>query len=281
MRVIEDIQQMQKISTVLKKEGKRIGFVPTMGYLHEGHISLIKRAKEENDVVVVSIFVNPIQFGKNEDFDRYPRDFKRDLDICAKDNNVDYLFYPSYNQMYPEGYKTYVEVEKLSNILCGAFRPGHFKGVATVVLKLFNIVQPDNAYFGKKDYQQFKIIQQMVRDLNLTVNVIGCPTVREPDGLAMSSRNSYLSSAERESALYISKALFKMKEEFESGTRDVSMLIDIGRSILQQAPLLREIQYLEIVDSEDLQPKKIAQKGDVILLAVYIGQTRLIDNIQL
>lgn len=280
MKIIEDIQQMQNISISLSKEGKKIGFVPTMGYLHDGHVSLIKRARQENDIVVVSIFVNPIQFGKNEDFDKYPRDLERDSKIC-KENGVDYIFYPSYTQMYPEGYRTYVEVEGLSDILCGAFRPGHFRGVTTVVLKLFNIVRPDNAYFGKKDYQQFKIIQQMVKDLNLTVNVVGCPTVREPDGLAMSSRNKYLSDKERESAVYISKALFEMKKKFEEGITDTDGLIKIGKAVLKQAPLPYQIQYLEIVDPQTLEPKKIAQKGDIIMTAGYIGQTRLIDNIEI
>lgn len=279
-QVISSPKQMQDISLNLKRAGKIIGFVPTMGYLHQGHISLINKARQENDIVVVSIFVNPIQFGKNEDFDRYPRDFDRDFVIC-KDSNVDYLFYPDYLQMYPEGYSTYVEVEGLSDVLCGAFRPGHFRGVTTVVLKLFNIIQPTRAYFGKKDYQQLKVIQRMVKDLNLPINVIGCPTVREPDGLAMSSRNKYLSDEERQSALFISRSLFKVKDSFEHGVTDTDKLIEIGMFVLNQAPLIREVQYYQIVDPETLLPVKQAKKGDVVLTAVYIGNTRLIDNIEL
>lgn len=279
-QVIKKPKQMQEIMTGIKKEDKTIGFVPTMGYLHDGHVSLIERARQENDVVVVSIFVNPIQFGKNEDFDRYPRDFERDFKVC-KNSGVDYIFHPDYTDMYPEGFKTYVQVEGLSDLLCGAFRPGHFRGVATVVLKLFNIVQPTNAYFGKKDYQQFKIIQRMVEDLNVPVNVVGCPTVREPDGLAMSSRNKYLSQEERSSALFISKSLFEVKRGFESGITDANRLTDMGLAVLKQAPLLKEIQYYQIVNPETLQPVNQAKKGDILLTAVYIGNTRLIDNIEL
>lgn len=280
MEVVKSPLEMQNIALNLKKAGKRIGFVPTMGYLHEGHLSLIRRAKEENDVVVVSIFVNPLQFGKNEDLDRYPRDFERDCNLCEKEG-VDYLFYPSVSDMYPEDFKTYVEVKELPEVLCGKFRPGHFRGVATVVLKLFNIVQPDKAYFGEKDYQQLKIIQRMVKDLNVPVNVIGCPIVREPDGVAMSSRNKYLSEEERKSAVFISKALFQVKKAFESGERDVNKLKDIGISVLKQAPLIREIQYFEIVHPESLKQKEIAESSDIVAVAVYIGNTRLMDNIRL
>ncbi|MEJ5172570.1 MAG: pantoate--beta-alanine ligase [Hydrogenothermaceae bacterium] len=280
MEVIESPLEMQKLSLSLKRAGKKIGFVPTMGYLHEGHLSLVRRAKQENDVVVVSIFVNPLQFGKNEDLDRYPRDFERDCSLCEREK-VDYIFYPSASDMYPEDFKTYVEVKDLPDVLCGKFRPGHFRGVTTVVLKLFNIVQPDNAYFGEKDYQQLKIIQRMVKDLNVPVNVIGCPIVREPDGLAMSSRNKYLSEEERKSAVFISKALFQVKETFERGERDVNKLKDMGINILKQAPLIREIQYFEVVHPESLEPKEIAESSDVVAVAVYIGNTRLIDNIRL
>ncbi|MCX7760964.1 MAG: pantoate--beta-alanine ligase [Hydrogenothermaceae bacterium] len=280
MEVVKSPLEMQNIALNLKKAGKRIGFVPTMGYLHEGHLSLVRRAKQENDVVVVSIFVNPLQFGKNEDLDRYPRDFERDCSLCEREK-VDYIFYPSASDMYPEDFKTYVEVKDLPDVLCGKFRPGHFRGVTTVVLKLFNIVQPDNAYFGEKDYQQLKIIQRMVKDLNVPVNVIGCPIVREPDGLAMSSRNKYLSEEERKSAVFISKALFQVKETFERGERDVNKLKDMGINILKQAPLIREIQYFEVVHPESLEPKEIAESSDVVAVAVYIGNTRLIDNIRL
>jgi pantothenate synthetase (EC 6.3.2.1) len=279
MEVITNPSQMQNLMLSLKKQGKKIGFVPTMGYLHEGHLSLIRCSKKENDITVVSIFVNPIQFGVNEDFGRYPRDFERDKSLCEKEN-VDYIFYPSYEEMYPDGFQTYVEVAELSKGLCGDFRPGHFKGVATVVAKLFNIVCPDNAYFGKKDFQQLKVIQRMVKDLNFPVNIVGCPVVREPDGLAMSSRNKYLSDEERESALYISKALFEAKRMFEDGITDPNLLKEKVRQIISQAKHLKEIQYAEIVDSNTLKPVDKVKKSDVLAVAVYIGNTRLIDNIE-
>jgi pantothenate synthetase (EC 6.3.2.1) len=279
MEVITNPSQMQNLMLSLKKQGKKIGFVPTMGYLHEGHLSLIRCSKKENDITVVSIFVNPIQFGVNEDFGRYPRDFERDKSLCEKEN-VDYIFYPSYEEMYPDGFQTYVEVAELSKGLCGDFRPGHFKGVATVVAKLFNIVCPDNAYFGKKDFQQLKVIQRMVKDLNFPVNIVGCPVVREPDGLAMSSRNKYLSDEERESALYISKALFEAKRMFEDGITDPNLIKEKVRQIISQAKHLKEIQYVEIVDSNTLKPVDKVKKSDVLAVAVYIGNTRLIDNIE-
>jgi pantoate--beta-alanine ligase len=279
MEVITNPSQMQNLMLSLKKQGKKIGFVPTMGYLHEGHLSLIRCSKKENDITIVSIFVNPIQFGANEDFGRYPRDFERDKDLCEKEN-VDYIFYPSYEEMYPNGFQTYVEVVELSKGLCGDFRPGHFKGVATVVAKLFNIVCPDNAYFGKKDFQQLKVIQRMVKDLNFPVNVVGCPVVREPDGLAMSSRNKYLSDEERESALNISKALFEAKRMFEDGITDPNLIKERVRQIISQAKHLKEIQYIEIVDSDTLKPVDKLKKSDVLAVAVYIGNTRLIDNIE-
>ncbi|HHG74174.1 MAG TPA: pantoate--beta-alanine ligase [Persephonella sp.] len=271
---------MKQITKRLKKEGKTIGFVPTMGYLHEGHVSLIRCSKKDNDITVVSIFVNPIQFGKNEDLDRYPRDLERDVEICTKEG-VDYVFYPSADEMYPEGFSTYVEVEGITQRLCGAFRSGHFKGVTTVVAKLFNIVQPDRAYFGEKDYQQLKVIQKMVRDLNIDVEVIGCPLIREKDGLALSSRNKYLTPEERKSALSISRALFRAKQMFESGEKDPSKVIDEVKRIISSQPLVKEIQYVEVVDPERLTPKKKLEKGDVVAVAVFVGNTRLIDNIKL
>ncbi|MCX7739291.1 MAG: pantoate--beta-alanine ligase [Hydrogenothermaceae bacterium] len=280
LEVIHSPEDMFKLSRGIRKGGNSIGFVPTMGYLHQGHISLIDRARKENDIVVVSIFVNPLQFGKNEDLDRYPRDFERDYSLC-KDAKVDYIFYPSYSDMYPEDFNTYVEVKELSEILCGAFRPGHFRGVTTVVLKLFNIVSPDRAYFGKKDYQQLQIIKRMVKDLNIPVEIVACPTVREPDGLAMSSRNRYLSPEERLSATYISKALFKIKDAFDRGASEVWRLKEVGLDVLNKAPLIGEIQYLEVVHPENLKSREYAQKGDVVAVAVFIGNTRLIDNIEL
>ena len=279
-KVIHSIDEMKNVVKELKKKNKKIGFVPTMGYLHEGHESLIKCSTSENEITVVSIFVNPIQFGKNEDLDRYPRDLERDRQICEK-NGVDYIFNPSYEEMYPEGYKTYVEVEEITKNLCGAFREGHFRGVTTVVTKLFNIIKPDNAYFGKKDFQQLKVIQQMVKDLNMDVNVIGCPLIREKDGLALSSRNKYLSKEERESALSLSKSLFLAEQLFESGETDPQTIKKKMEELILSYPLVREIQYIEIVDSETLKPKEKVEKGDTIALAVFVGNTRLIDNIQI
>ncbi|MDM7274023.1 pantoate--beta-alanine ligase [Sulfurihydrogenibium azorense] len=280
MQIIKNPKELQDTMLDLKKQGKKVGFVPTMGYLHDGHVSLIRCAKSQNDVVVVSIFVNPLQFGKNEDLDRYPRDFERDKSICEKEG-VDYLFYPDYKDMYPEGFQTYVEVVELSKGLCGDYRPGHFKGVATVVLKLLNIVCPDNAYFGKKDYQQLKVIERMVKDLNLPINIVGCPIVRETDGLAMSSRNNYLSKEERQSATYIYKGLLEGKKLFQSGEKDPKRIKEAVVETIKKAPLLKEIQYVEIVDKDSLKPKEVVEPGDVIAVAVFIGNTRLIDNMEL
>ncbi|RUM60382.1 MAG: pantoate--beta-alanine ligase [Persephonella sp.] len=278
-KLIKSISEMKEIVKDLKIEGLSIGFVPTMGYLHEGHISLMECSKRENDITIVSIFVNPIQFGKNEDFDKYPRDIERDLKIC-KEVGVNYLFNPSQKEMYPKGYSTFVIVEGLTEKLCGAFREGHFRGVTTVVNKLFNIVKPDRAYFGKKDYQQLKVIERMVKDLNMDIEIIGCPIVREADGLALSSRNKYLSPEERKSALSISKALFKAKKKFEAGETDPYKLIKLIKNVINSYPYTR-IQYVEIVDSETLEPKTKVEKGDIIAVAVFVGDTRLIDNIEL
>jgi len=276
MIVITDIKQMKDTIKSLKKEGKSIGFVPTMGYLHQGHLSLLECSKKENDITVLSIFVNPLQFGKNEDLDRYPRDFERDKNM-AKD--ADIIFYPDYKDMYPQDFQTYVEVVELTKGLCGAYRPGHFRGVTTVVMKLFNIVNPDRAYFGKKDYQQYIVIKQMVKDLNMDIEIIGCPIIREEDGLAMSSRNKYLSEEERKQATGISKALFKAKEEFEKGERNPEKLKEIAKKVLYSYPLIN-LQYLEIVDGKTLKQKQIVEKEDIMAIAVYIGNTRLIDNVE-
>ncbi|RMA97892.1 pantoate--beta-alanine ligase [Hydrogenothermus marinus] len=276
--LITDINQMKQISKNLKKEGKTIGFVPTMGYLHKGHISLMECSKKDNDITIVSIFVNPTQFGPNEDLDKYPRDLERDLKIC-KEVAVDYVFHPKAEDMYPEGYSTYVVMETLTDKLCGKFRPGHFKGVLTVVNKLFNIVKPDKAYFGKKDYQQYIVIKKMVEDLNMDVDIIGCPLIREKDGLAMSSRNKYLSQEERERALSISKALFKAKDLFEKGETNPKNLIKEMKKIMENN--VDEIQYIEIVNPKNLEPKEKVEKGDIILVAAFVGSTRLIDNIEL
>ena len=267
---------MQSIGLNLLKTGKEVGFVPTMGYLHEGHLSLIRRARSENDVVVVSIFVNPTQFGPNEDFDRYPRDLRRDEELCKREG-VDFIFYPSVEEMYPEGFSTFVEVEKLTENLCGKSRPGHFRGVATVVTKLLNIVHPTRAYFGEKDFQQLQVIKRLVRDLNIPVEIVGCPIVREEDGLAMSSRNVYLNKEERKSALSLYQGLRLAKELFERGERNPSVIRKKVEEFILSHPKTK-IDYVEIVSPEDLKPVKEVKEGDVIALAVFVGKTRLIDN---
>jgi len=279
MEIIETIGQMKRIIRNLQQEGKKIGFVPTMGYLHEGHLSLVRACRRENDIAVVSIFVNPIQFGPQEDFDRYPRDLSRDQALLEKEK-VDYLFYPSAQEMYPAGYRTYVEVTGLQDVLCGRSRPGHFRGVATVVLKLFNIVRPDVAYFGQKDAQQAVIIRRLVRDLNLDVEIRVMPIVRDGDGLALSSRNTYLSAEERKASLAIPRSLEVARRLMEEGERDASVIKARIEEIIKAEPLLR-IDYIEIVDPEELQPIEKITDEALIALAVYCGETRLIDNLRI
>ncbi|HIP42736.1 MAG TPA: pantoate--beta-alanine ligase [Aquifex aeolicus] len=257
-------------------EGKEVGFVPTMGYLHKGHRELIKLARMQNDIVVVSIFVNPTQFGEGEDYDRYPKDLERDLSICEEEG-VDVVFAPEVAEIYPKGYRTRVCVGELGNILEGAFRPGHFDGVATIVVKLFNIVQPNRAYFGEKDYQQLKIIQQLVEDLNIPVEIIPVPIVREEGGLAYSSRNVYLSPEERESALAIYKSFQLAEKMIKAGERDAKRIKEAIRAFIERHPHVKGIDYVEITD-ENLKPKETVEKGDRILVAVRIGDARLIDN---
>ncbi len=278
MKIIKKIVELKKSVNKIKRKNKIIGFVPTMGYLHEGHLSLIKIARKKSDYVVCSIFVNPAQFGPNEDFNRYPRDLKRDEGLLKKEK-VDLLFYPSVKEMYPDDYKTYVEVEELSSILCGKSRPGHFRGVTTVVLKLFNIVQPDIAVFGEKDYQQAIIIKQMVKDLNLDVEIIVAPIVREPDGLAMSSRNTYLSPEERTNATILYRALTWAKDSFyKENVKSPEYIITQMKRMIEE--MGGQIDYIAIVDKNDLNPVRYIKKGDRILLAVFFGKTRLIDNIE-
>lgn len=277
MRVVRSIKEMQAISRSLFKTGKEVGFVPTMGYLHEGHLSLVRRARKENDIVVVSVFVNPTQFGPNEDYERYPRDEERDRELLQKEG-VDYLFIPSVSEMYPKGYSTFVEVLGLTEGLCGAKRPGHFRGVATVVTKLLNIVCPTRAYFGEKDYQQLQVIKRLIRDLNIPVEVVGCPIVREKDGLAMSSRNTYLSPEERESALSLYRGLKLAEELFESGERNPEVIKGKVKEFILSHPKVEKVDYVEIVDPENLKPVKEVKEGDLIALAVFVGKTRLIDN---
>lgn len=269
---------MQRYAARLKKQGKTIGFVPTMGYLHKGHLSLAKQARKDSDIVVMSIFVNPTQFGPKEDFKKYPRDITRDRRL-AKAAGVDVIFYPTVKAMYPEGYQTYVEVFELSKYLCGASRPEHFKGVATVVTKLFNIVKPDITYFGQKDAQQAIIIKRMVEDLNMDLKVRVMPTIREPDGLAMSSRNMYLSPTERKEALVLKNALQKAKDMVNSDEKDPKKIIAKMRGIINSAPSSK-IDYISIVDTENLRDVKSLKSGEILIaLAVKIDKTRLIDNI--
>ncbi len=279
MQIIKSISDMRQ--ALADEKEKRIGLVPTMGYLHEGHLSLVRRAKAECERVVMSIFVNPIQFGPNEDYERYPRDLERDAQL-AKEAGVDYLFAPSVEEMYPEELLTRIVVSQITEPLCGASRPGHFEGVTTVVAKLFHIVQPDRAYFGLKDAQQVAVIERMVRDLNFPIEIVACPTVREKDGLALSSRNVYLSPEERRQALSISRALQEVKRLVEAGQLHRA---EEGKSLLRERissqPLAR-IDYIEVLSFPDLKPvKSLTQKRVLVAVAVYFGSTRLIDNLLL
>lgn len=259
-----------------KTEGKTIGLVPTMGYLHEGHASLMKRARKENDKVIVSIFVNPIQFGPTEDLASYPRDFERDRQVCSE-MGVDLIFHPQPEGMYAEDFCTYVDMDVLTTQLCGKSRPTHFRGVLTVVSKLFHIAQPDRAYFGEKDAQQLAVIRRMVRDLNFNLKVVGCPIVREADGLAKSSRNTYLNETERKAALVLSCAIDEGKRLLEAGEKDAARIVAAMRAIIEAEPLAR-IDYVELVDGDSLQPLKTVAGTVLGAVAVYIGTTRLIDN---
>ena len=277
--IIRRAAAMRAISLKARARGKKIAFVPTMGYLHDGHLSLVRLARKYGDLVVASIFVNPAQFGPNEDLARYPRDFKGDLKKLGS-AGADYLFFPSPEEIYPPGYQTYIEVQGLSRGLCGNFRPGHFRGVATVVAKLFNIVLPDVAVFGEKDYQQLRVIQQMAKDLNFPVRVIGGKTVREKDGLAMSSRNVYLSEEERRKALALSRALFMAQEMVEQGENDAQRLIESARELIGADPEAK-IEYLEVRDAETLEPVAKIDRPCRMILAVWQGKTRLIDNVRL
>ncbi len=278
MRIIKNIKEMQATSMGLLREGKAIGFVPTMGALHEGHLSLVRAAKRDNDIVVVSIFVNPLQFGPREDFERYPRDLEGDSEKLRKEG-VDILFFPDMREMYPSDFRTYVEVQGLSEKLCGAFRPGHFRGVATVVTKLFNIVKPSRAYFGAKDYQQTVIIKRFVNDLNMDIEVLVCPTVREPDGLAMSSRNLYLNPEERRAALVIYRTLQEVAGLIKKGEKNPDALKMRMVKALGSEPLVSSIDYAGIYDPESLEEVSEIKGRVLIAIALRIGQTRLIDNI--
>ncbi len=276
MRTLTQIAEMKAVVRELKARSKSIGFVPTMGFLHEGHLSLVRECRKSADVTVVSIFVNPLQFGPQEDFKDYPRDLDKDARLLEKEG-VDFLFHPHADEMYPDGFRTTVEVEGLQDKLCGRSRPGHFKGVTTVVLKLFNIVQPDLAFFGQKDAQQAIILKKMARDLNLDVEIRVLSTVRDHDGLALSSRNTYLNPEERQAALVLMKSLAQAKLMFEAGERRAIPIIARMKELIGGEPLAR-IDYVEIVDLEELNPVGTIDRNVLIVLAVFIGKTRLIDN---
>ncbi len=268
---------MQSLAESLRRQGKTIGFVPTMGFLHEGHLSLMRRTRQECDAVVVSIFVNPTQFGPQEDFDRYPRDEQGDRNKCES-AGVDIIFMPSAVEMYPEKPVVFVVVEGISDILEGAVRPGHFRGVATVVAKLFNTVKPHKAFFGQKDYQQCAVIKRMVKGLDMDVEVVVMPTVREKDGLAMSSRNSYLGADERRAAAAIHRALSAAEQLVIAGVKEPGKLENKMRAILHEERGI-SIDYIEVADPESLAPLEVVREGIVILVAVRLGRTRLIDNL--
>ena len=279
MKTWSTIEEMRRASRAARPAGKRVGFVPTMGALHEGHLSLVRAAKARCDVVAVSIFVNPLQFGPNEDLAKYPRTFERDQTLLEKEG-VDLLFAPAVEEMYPAGVVTYVTVEGLSEKLCGKSRPGHFRGVTTVVAKLFHVVEPDFAFFGQKDAAQAAIIRRMVRDLNLPVEIVVCPIVREPDGLAMSSRNAYLDPNQRQMALVLYRSLTAIKQLFEKGERSAANLIETGKQVFASEPAVR-LDYLEVVDPNTLDPVTEMSHPALVAVAAFVGKTRLIDNIVL
>ena len=277
MRIVRTIKQLRQILDELRRKGKKIGFVPTMGYFHEGHLSLMRQAKKECDICVVSIYVNPKQFGPKEGLKSYPRDIKRDAKIIQKEN-VDILFIPSDNDVYPNCYLTYIDVERISAALCGKYRPGHFKGVATVVAKLLNIVRPDMMFLGQKDAQQVVVISRMVADLNFPVSIRVVPTAREKDGLAMSSRNIHLSAQDRAQAPVLYKALKNAADRVQTGERLASKILgSIQRMITDHSS--GKIQYVACVDADTLESLKILKGRVLIALGVYFGKTRLIDNV--
>jgi pantoate--beta-alanine ligase len=276
MNIINSIAQMQSFSESMRRQGKKISFVPTMGYFHEGHLELMRQAGKMADCLVVSIYVNPTQFGPKEDLSKYPRDFERDSKM-AQSVNVDVIFYPSNSEMYPENYQTYVSVEEVTRNLCGLTRPGHFRGVTTVCCKLFNIVKPHVSMFGKKDFQQFIAIRRMVADLNIDMEIIGIPTIRDADGLAMSSRNVYLRENERPSALSLVKSLKSAQKLYDAGERKSSLIINEATKLIKSAPYT-DIDYIRICDTNTLDDVDGITGETVMALAVRIGATRLIDN---
>ncbi len=278
MEIIKSIAKIQERVKSLKFSGKKVGFVPTMGYLHEGHLTLVREAKNCCDVVIVSIFVNPLQFGPKEDFSKYPRDFERDCRMLEGEG-VDIVFAPEASEMYPDGFQTYVEVTEVTKNLCGASRPGHFRGVTTVVLKLFNATMPDKAFFGEKDFQQLITIKRMVKDLNFDTEIVGVPIVRESDGLAMSSRNSYLSAEERKSALCLYRAITKAKEARRKGEKRAEKILELVEKTIKETPLTR-IDYVKLCNKDTLEyiEQGVLKEDTLLALAVYVGTTRLIDN---
>lgn len=275
MKIVETIEEVRKQVKEWKKQGLSVGLVPTMGYLHEGHQSLMEAAGKENDKVVVSIFVNPMQFGPTEDLAEYPRDLDHDAKVCEK-AGVDLIFHPEPEKMYAPDFCSFVDMTGLTEGLCGKTRPIHFRGVCTVVNKLFNIVQPDRAYFGQKDGQQLAVVRRMVRDLNMDIEIIGCPIVREEDGLAKSSRNTYLSQEERKAALILSKTI-RLGEEMAKTEKDAQKVIEAMKKNIETEPLAK-IDYVEAVDAVSMEPVKTLDGECMLAMAVYIGKTRLIDN---
>jgi pantoate--beta-alanine ligase len=277
MKLVKTIDEMRAFRREASSRGARLGLVATMGALHEGHLSLVRAARDKSDVIAVSIFVNPTQFGPQEDFAKYPRNLDRDSTLLEREH-VDVIFAPSVEDMYPRGAVTWVTVEGMSDRLCGRSRPGHFRGVTTVVSKLFHIIEPDAAFFGQKDAAQVAIIRRMVRHLNMPVSIEVCPIIRESDGLALSSRNAYLNPAERKSALVLYRSLRRAQELFDRGERDSAKLIAAGKQEFAKEPSAR-LDYFEIVDPDTLESIPVVSKRALIALAAYVGNTRLIDNI--
>ena len=276
MKLVHTIKEVREIVSEWRKEGLTVGLVPTMGYLHEGHQSLIRKSVEQNDRTVVSVFVNPIQFGPTEDLEAYPRDINRDMK-AVEEVGGDLIFNPEPAEMYPGHFTSFIDTTETTELLCGAVRPIHFRGVCTVVGKLFNIVRPDKAYFGQKDAQQLATIRRFVRDLNFPVEIVACPIVREEDGLAKSSRNTYLSPAERQAALILSQSLKKGKALIEQGEKSAEKVKEVITESLKTEPLAR-IDYVEVVDFENIQRVETIEGETLVAIAVYIGKTRLIDN---
>ena len=276
MKIINSVREMQEFSESFRVKGKTIALVPTMGFFHKGHLVLMEEGKKKADLLVISIFVNPTQFGVGEDFEKYPKDWDKDKEMAER-VGVDVIFAPSVSDMYPKGYQTYVNVEEVTRNLCGLSRPTHFRGVTTVVAKLFNIIKPHLAIFGEKDFQQLVTIKQMVEDLNFHMEIKGIPTVRESDGLAMSSRNTYLNSEERQAALSLNRSIRRARDLYEAGEREVDKLLQEVRGVIDDEDLT-EIDYIKICDSKTLEEIKRIERRAVLAMAVMIGGTRLIDN---